>query len=824
MSLIIPISNLISPGNSTSALLGSGATFTGVWESTESFTTAAVTILGSMVTDGVLWVDVRKIGATIFNSVPFSKTDITSNPANVPATWSFVESEIRIRYINGTTAQTGDFYIETKYSNGQPISLAASIGGFVDNNTPGVVVRSVSVSRQPSGTFKNDPHNGVAFSTDSNLSIGAVYTSDWIDTDGYNVIEAFINTDVISAINGVCFEFTDDLSGTPTVQASEEFSFGANELANGFDSLFVYPKLVGFRIKYTNGAIAQTNFLLQVDLKTNGDVVNQLDATITGKEDATLTRSIIAGEVLDGNLHPTGVYENVSILSNKALKVALPPSILYSKSRPTDAAIPTGAVPAIDLVLNADANVLDSGWMPTGSYGGGSLVNVITDVDLDVYLMNSSDEFGNNIVGNTAPTMSPLGGGFATLGAAFFDNYFRILVINSSGASANAYSVKVNGQQTPPAPVFTSLDQPVFGSYPAPLNRSVLTGQDSEGLFKNVNITRNGDLANAITDADLGFHAIVTPGGSLKVSEQTHLVGEAFGGAALNTTKWNVDSTGTGSQDATIPGELTMDTGVTANSTVEIDSHDVARFIPANYNITHHAITIPDGASYAADNSRKWGAFDATNNSTANGVYFEIDDGIWYVAHCINGVTIRHDQTTWNGVGASTFPTNSISANVYEIEYNAGSIVSRVNGNVIHRETLLSNPFANAIHFPVGMSNTNYNGSTTDVSLKVRAAAIYTLGKGKGSDRPIFISGTTAGQLIKTGPGHLGRVVFARSGGGGGSAVISIYDGLSAVNQVAQIVTSKDDTEPTEFDFTFNIGLFVVITGVGTLSTTITFD
>jgi hypothetical protein len=122
------------------------------------------------------------------------------------------------------------------------------------------------------------------------------------------------------------------------------------------------------------------------------------------------------------------------------------------------------------------------------------------------------------------------------------------------------------------------------------------------------------------------------------------------------------------------------------------------------------------------------------------------------------------------------------------------------------------------------MSNTNSGGSTTDVSMKLRAAAIYTLGKGKGVDRPYYISGTTTGLAIKSSPGHLGKITIARNGAGGGDATISVYDALSATNQIGRIAIDQDITITVDYDLTFNVGLYLVISGAGTLGTTVTFD
>lgn len=628
--------NTISIGNSTDSLLGVSSAFTGEWEDVTNFTTVGVSIAGSNVTDGILYIETSNDGGiTVETSVPYS---IPNASFDLPKLWNVIEQFIRVRYVNGTTSQTGHFIIATKYSNGQSMNILHVMGDVIDERATGTLTKSVVTGQDPNSDFFNVGVSGVDNnnSTDAPLGIGEIFTGVWSETGRYAGLTFSGDGKAASPADGVLhLEFSHD--GINIVRS----------LILPVDDVdFMSPRTLGvitnyFRVRYVNGSVAQTSFTFRTMLHTTQvQLISRLDQSLQGAEDV------------------------------------------------------------------------------------------------------------NNV-------------------------------------------------------------------------RAVITGVDPDDNFKNVVTTRNGNLATSVTDADTGFTAIVTAGGGLKIAEQTHLVGAPFGGAVLSTDKWDVTITGSGSQDASLPGELDMSTGTTADSTSLIQSIDVARFIPANYNTTHHAVTIIDGASYEVDNIRKWGAVDFV---TGNGVYFELDSGSWYVTHCINNVHTRIDQSSWTGAGKAAFPTNSVTANVYEIEYNAGSIVWRVNNNVIHRATLLETPYANDIHFPAGMSNENINGNTTDVSLKLRAAAIYTLGKGRGAERPNFISGTTAGQLIKTGAGHLGRIVLARSGGGGGSATVSIYDGLSAVNQVGKIDISKDDTIPIEYDFTFNIGLFIVITGAGTLGTTITFD
>jgi hypothetical protein len=343
-------------GNSTKILLGAGATFTGNWEDVTDFATVAVAILGSLATDGTLYIESSQDGGVTVNSVPFNVADTTFD---LPHIWNVVESHIRIRYTNGATPMTGTFQLQTKYSNGQQLGL----------------------------------------------------------------------------------------------------------LQNASD-------------------------------------------TITGDTDVQNVRALVTGEVLDDDLQATGSYDNVSLLGNKALKTGIPPTILYQVKRPTDPTIPSGTAVTVDPVLNTEPNVIDSGWLPVKAFGGGSLVNIITDQTLRAYIMNASDTSGNNIQGNSAPLITATSAAPATIGAPFFDDYFRILVENTSGSTANEYSVRATGQQIPAPPVFNSIDQQVFGFFPAPLNRSVTIGQDPNGDY--VNKPESGVDSNNTTTTPLGISGVFT--------------------------------------------------------------------------------------------------------------------------------------------------------------------------------------------------------------------------------------------------------------------------------------------------------------------------
>lgn len=153
----LPNRNFISTGNTTTVLLGANGIYTGTWENVTQWASASVAILGTNATNGTLWIDVRKTGSTIFNSVSFAKSDITSNPYNLPIIWNIVEDEFRVRYVNGSTAQLTEWYLETKYSTGQSDSLVSTTTSLIDGNTPLTLHRTVLTGETDGAGFLNVP-------------------------------------------------------------------------------------------------------------------------------------------------------------------------------------------------------------------------------------------------------------------------------------------------------------------------------------------------------------------------------------------------------------------------------------------------------------------------------------------------------------------------------------------------------------------------------------------------------------------------------------------------------------------------------------------
>ncbi len=139
--------------------------------------------------------------------------------------------------------------------------------------------------RQPDGDYVVFAADGAAFEETTALGAGASFTSPWVDSDGWNSIDLFVSADVRSADQGIEIEFTRDANaGTPVVDATWRRSFKPVDVAQGFLEIRLPPMLDGFRVRYTNGATAQTSFLLVATLKATGANIkfNDAGAQLTG--------------------------------------------------------------------------------------------------------------------------------------------------------------------------------------------------------------------------------------------------------------------------------------------------------------------------------------------------------------------------------------------------------------------------------------------------------------------------------------------------------------------------------------------------------------
>lgn len=174
------------------------------------------------------------------------------------------------RYVFGNrdgTPQT-DFYFSSDFYTAALSSQILTVESGVLNQMTTNLVRAITVGKQPDGDYVNSPADGQAFETETPLLAGETYTSPWVDSDGWNVIEIVLISDVESAINGLTVNFTEDAVVGET-KFSQNYTYKIGFINTQF-IVRIPTTLDGFQVTYTNGATDQTTMQLHVTLKTSG--------------------------------------------------------------------------------------------------------------------------------------------------------------------------------------------------------------------------------------------------------------------------------------------------------------------------------------------------------------------------------------------------------------------------------------------------------------------------------------------------------------------------------------------------------------------------
>lgn len=128
--------------------------------------------------------------------------------------------------------------------------------------------------------------NSTAITHSDNDVVKEVYTSAWVDTDGWNTIEVFVATNQVSLQRGLIIEHTDDTQATPpTSRGIYRYSFSNDDVSRGSRLYKFRPVLDGFRIHYIDGDTSPTSFFLDSTLKTSVDLdedTEKISVSISG--------------------------------------------------------------------------------------------------------------------------------------------------------------------------------------------------------------------------------------------------------------------------------------------------------------------------------------------------------------------------------------------------------------------------------------------------------------------------------------------------------------------------------------------------------------
>jgi hypothetical protein len=331
-----------------------------------------------------------------------------------------------------------------------------------------------------------------------------------------------------------------------------------------------------------------------------------------------------------------------------------------------------------------------------------------------------------------------------------------------------------------------------------------------------------GDKSNyylqaGLVDKNTGARAFITPSGTINTAEIIRLVGGNFGtGGTLLGHDWVVATTG--SAGFTIAeGELVLNTGTTANSSIAINSFRRAPFSAATFNLSHLAFAL--GAFDNPDLITRFGVYDpASGAGNENGLFFEFLNGDGAENAELNLVRIKNgteeERITEAQFDGNTTPPKNNQINIWEHEYNAGAALWLVGTNLIHRSASLMDAAFGTPDLAVGMELININGNTTDNMLTTRAASISRIGVNNAIPRYFHI--TAAGTfVIKNSSGKLDKIVINDKGVG--AAGITIYNNTAAAGtDIIGVLDSTDVQGPQPYGTNFDIGLTLEVTGGNT--------
>jgi hypothetical protein len=310
------------------------------------------------------------------------------------------------------------------------------------------------------------------------------------------------------------------------------------------------------------------------------------------------------------------------------------------------------------------------------------------------------------------------------------------------------------------------------------------------------------------------FSSRVNQIGEQEVQQPIVLVDGPFLGVALDPQFWSTTgSTGTGTTSVS-GGVASMTTGATANSSAVLFTTLIARAAPTHPNALRTNVYTPDPGT--VNNVRRIGPWDGVNGFgfVINGAPGSGNLGIF--AQKAGGAI--SDVYTLNGDLGATVDWTA-GKHTLEVEYLTSAQHFFLDGVRIHTLSPSTTPTTASLNLPIRFTNTNINGSTTNVRMDVWTAAIRKLGNSTARPTYKHLAGA-ATTVLKISPGTIYTIIIGIPAG-----IVSVYDngaGL-ATNPIAIIDLTGGQTTANTWNFgslgvDFLNGLTIVATGASDLT------
>ena len=295
-------------------------------------------------------------------------------------------------------------------------------------------------------------------------------------------------------------------------------------------------------------------------------------------------------------------------------------------------------------------------------------------------------------------------------------------------------------------------------------------------------------------------HTWVSPTNSLTTVSEVRLVGTNFDGQTTDPNFWTSATTGSGT--VTQDGEIQLDTGVTANSTVSYTSVRKARFVVGSANHLIGAFKFVTAGT--TDNMRQCGAYTSTD-----GFFFQLDGTVFSVATRKNSSDTLVSSGSFNGNMGDSFTPLTTAYYKLDIEWTPVAVFFYVNSVLLHQ--VGGGHLSDVLTLPIVFENINDNGNIVDVAFDCLGVVI--MREGNLDTNPTFKYAGTGGlsnatHIIKYGAGNLHRVAVTDNTG-----TLLIYDGLSAAGVLIASLDASKTVGTMEFGLPFSDGLTVVVAG-----------
>lgn len=409
-------------------------------------------------------------------------------------------------------------------------------------------------------------------------------------------------------------------------------------------------------------------------------------------------------------------------------------------------------------------------------------IGVLSDVGGTLFTQHSNDN-GATIIRNSS---QPVTAGIAEF-LSFHPrgSFFRIVYTNGSIAQSSMDLCTV---------LHTVALTPTQSLVSAKLARSSLALQ-TRAMIYDYEYDETAGVAPQIRD--------------LQVVQRTSLIADNFRQVAgLDTQTWDTALTGSGT--ATIDsGRLRIRTGVVADSTSQVTSEILGRFISGSHQVFRVGVKTTDAGT--ANNKRRWGAYD-----DVSGYFYELDGTTLYAVSRRNSIDTRVASTVWSDVPIAVYVAGSAR---YEITYFGNTAIFAVNGETHHRMSgeVGGLPRTNGTNFPNRFESINSGGSTTDVDLFITGTSQQRYGPDKVIPRMKFLTGAGT-TTLKSDAGNLHRINILD---GSGVNSVTVYDNTAGSGLVVATINVNKLSGTIEFGGVFSIGLTCVVTGSDTKLTVV---